>query len=964
MGNLHRCLAALLLVTAIASPRAHAQARFDLPGPKIDIRVTRAGTLLPIAAVPNLLPGDQLWLHPDLPATQSVHYLLVVAFLRGTTNPPPDNWFIRVECWDKKVREEGVNVTVPDEAQQAILFLAPETSGDFGTLRSAVKGRPGVFVRASQDLNEAGFEQGRIEKYLAAMKQVPSGDPKALQEHSDLLARTLNLKPNPECFKRPLDQQYNCLTQTGTQTLLDDGHAQSVAAALSNGPGSDFINQASYTQLAGAGVYSAYVGAIVDLVRLTSGLHTAKYQYIPAIAFPATQEVADVAHPSNYDPARTTPASLDLRLNTPPSFHDPKSVIVIGLPAVQKTLPPPLRPVDASHISCLLDPHLALPIEGAPLVFSTAFARDLVLHLNVPGGKDIPLTPDAYQGGLVIQANTSERHELPPVTVPDPATAKPADSGPARKASTPAPPITPGSPITGTIQGFWGFDRFTGPTVALQPLPGVGWRIVPSPSAANTQPDTLIVGQPNHLQLVSSGTACVQAISVEPADTRVDWKLAGPDPPKPSITAAALTSPPPPQPVDLTLNLPHDTAPGSIHLAVHQFGDKEPDLVAATAFVEPARIEALQLHAGDNSVLLTGASLDQVKSLTLKDFTYTPQTDTSPGAPSQAAPSFEVGSSATVSDGKTLDLTLPPNARTPSFKPNEKLTAEVHLHDGRTLRVGTVVLPPRPAVSILSRHVSNPPPSSIALAKPDDLPLGSQLTFFLKSPSPFPRTEQIEIANQPDTSDPTESQASPDSLHTSLSVLSGSLVLQDNHTVLATFDPLKTFGPSTFGPFHLRPIAADGTAGEWVPLATIVRLPTFTALTCPIDPTAPCTLTGSSLYLVDSISLDPEFTNPTKVPEGFVDTSLTIPHPPAAIQPATLYVRLRDDPTAAQQVTLSVQTDTPVPPPPRGHGARAAAAAAAAAAPPPLAIPVTPTSAPLIAPAPQRASAPVPPNRL
>ena len=175
--------------------------------------------MLPIASVPNLLPGDKIWLHPDLPPSQSVHYLLVAVFLRGTTNPPPDNWFTRIETWNRKVIQEGVTVTVPDEAQQALLFLAPETGGDFSTLRSAVRGRPGVFVRASQDLAEAGFEQARIEKYLASMRMVPPSDPKALLDHSTLLSRTLNLKPNDECFKRPVDLQYTCLTQSGSQTL-------------------------------------------------------------------------------------------------------------------------------------------------------------------------------------------------------------------------------------------------------------------------------------------------------------------------------------------------------------------------------------------------------------------------------------------------------------------------------------------------------------------------------------------------------------------------------------------------------------------------------------------------------------------------------------------------------------------------------------------------------------------------
>src|SRR5580704_10174489 len=233
--------ALLLLVTTLRADPA----RFDLIGPKIDVHVTRDGKTLPIAQVPNLQPGDKIWLHPDLPPTQSVHYLLVAAFLRGTTNPPPDTWFFNIQTWNKKVREEGVTITVPAEAQQVILFLAPETGGDFSTLRSAVQGRPGVFVRASQDLIEAGFEQARIETYLAAIRRVPPDNPKALAEHSDLLSRTLNLKPNGDCFKRPVDAQATCLTQAGTQSLLDDGHGTTVAAALANGPGSDLINQAS-----------------------------------------------------------------------------------------------------------------------------------------------------------------------------------------------------------------------------------------------------------------------------------------------------------------------------------------------------------------------------------------------------------------------------------------------------------------------------------------------------------------------------------------------------------------------------------------------------------------------------------------------------------------------------------------------------------------------------------------------
>ena len=711
MAFLRRSVALTSLLLCLAPCFSHAQARFDLPGPKIDIRVTRAGVTLPIAAVPNLQPNDQIWLHPDLPASQSVHYLLIAAFLRGTTNPPPDSWFIRIETWQKRVREEGVLVTVPPEAQQAVLFLAPETGGDFPTLRSAVKGRPGIFVRASQDLNEAGFEQARIETYLAEMKRVTPGDQADLQHHSDLLARTLSLKPNPDCFKRPLDTQYACLTQTGTQTLLDDGHSQSIAAALANGPSSDLINQASYTSLAGAGVYSAYVGAIVDLVRLTSGLHTAKYQYIPAIAFPG-------AGPNSE--------ALSLRLNTAPSFNNPKSVIVIGLPAVLPAVLPPLRPVDPAHVSCLLDPHMVLPVDGAPLVFTTAFAHSVILRLakspgapsqtkSEVGSQDIPLTPDPFLGGLVIATPTPDRKELPLTpstsehgTPPEPkvnlseahsAQSKiPEGSNPAPTAQTlsgPRSPV-PGQPILGTIQGMWGFDHFTGPTVALQATPGGNWHLVFSGPQEAVH---LIAGQPNHLQLLSSGTACIRSIALEPNNAPVEWKLEKPAPaPETTASSPAITPTtlPPVRPVELTLNLQHET-PSAIQLAIHQFGQSTPDQLGTRSFAEPPRIANLQLHAGDTTLNITGTSLDQVKSLTLpatgkdtKDsFTYTP----CPGTPSQTA---SPSASPCSASSNAATLTLPFGTRPPAIKPGDHLTASLTLQDGRTLQVETTALPPPP----------------------------------------------------------------------------------------------------------------------------------------------------------------------------------------------------------------------------------------------------------------------------
>ncbi len=868
-------LASLAAVLLCSSAWCADPARFDLSGPKVDVRVTRDGVTLPIAQVPNLKPGDKLWLHPDFPATQSVKYLLVAAFLRGTTNPPPDSWFTRIETWNRDVQSEGVFITVPEEAQQVILFLAPETGGDYSTLRSAVKGRPGIFVRASQDLNEAGFEQARIEKYLSSMRTIDPTDAKSLSEHSTLLARTLALKPNDACFKQPVDAQYNCLTQSGNQLLLDDGHGQTIASALSNGPTSDFINQASYTQAVGGGLYSAYVGAVVDLVRLTASLHTAQYQYIPAIGFPEQQH-------------------LNLRLNAPPSFHNPKSVIVIGLPAIQTAVPPPLRPSDAKQVACLLRPDLTLGLEGAPLVFSTGFAHELLLHVNAPTRiADIPLTPDAFRGGLVL-APKPQRQTLPlgqPAAEPGSTaddkdivttTIDKSDVNRADAAKALPKPPTPtaldvaaankNSPtgLTGTITGMWGFDHFTGPTLPLQNVPGKGWKLVTT--------DPLIIGQDNHLTLTSSGTACIEAIisdSVPGTETKLAWKTAE-------------------KPEEISLTLPLKSLKSdNVQLAIKQYGTPALDDVTAKTYSEPAKLESLSIHAGDSTAILVGTSLDQVKQIEMKGLILLPS------APQNA--------SAQADDKTHLSLAIDakagdPKASSSKLSSGDKFIATATLKDGRTLTLPVTVDGSRPVVTLLSKGVSSDGPgqqkaSAIRLS-PDDVPLNQKLTFFLKAPDIYPRGQQIEVASM------------DDSLHAKLSIADGTLVLQNKHTVLATFEPLKVFGPSAFGPLRLRAVSADGTTGDWLPLATLVRLPTLTDLHCGHARQQPCTIEGTDLYLVDSFSTDQAFSAPVSVPEGFVGNSITIPHPSEAAQhttDTTLYVRLRDDPTATDQVTLPVQ---------------------------------------------------------
>jgi hypothetical protein len=852
----------ILLLTLFTLPAfAQNNSRFDLVGPSIDVRVTRGGVQLPIAEVPNLQPGDKLWLHPDLPADQSAHYLLICAFLRGSTNPPPDAWFTRIETWDRHVREEGVFITVPDDAQQAVLFMAPETGGDFSTLRKAVEGRPGVFVRASQDLTEAGFDLARTERYLALIRRVPPSDPAELLKRSDLLARTLALKPNPECFKQSIDTQFTCLTETGNQTLLDDSHAQSMISSLSTGPNSDFINQASTTSLAAGGLYSAYVGAIVDLVRIMGGLHTAQYQYIPAIAFPQDD-------------------ALNLRLNAPPSFRNPKSVLVIGLPAVKAATPPPLRPADANAVSCLLKPAIALQIEGAPLVFSTAFAHNLVLHLNIPEGApaqpDIPLVPDAFQGGLVLQQTTEHHTELPKPTVAEDTTFAHPELVP----HAPEKPATLPKPIqlTGTVRGDWGFDVFTGPTFHLQQLPGRNWHFVEDPT-------TLITGHAQTITITSTGSACVHTITARPAANPAD---------------IPITFKPAEHENQLALNLPLEnaTTPGDLHLAIQQYGQITTDTLSARTFSEPAHITSAELHAGDRTLLLHGSNLTQVDTLSIGDLVLKPA-ETGPSDPNPAT---------------DLRLELPSNLPVPATHSDEHFTATLTLHDGRTLTVPITVTTARPALTLLSKSIQPAPGAVISLPDANDLPLAQRLTFTLKSTVPFPRGGQLEI----ETLDGT--------LRTVLTLApSGGLVLQDPHTIVAQLDPLRSFGPSAFGPLHFRAVFPPSTKPEkerekdtppttattdWLPLATLVRLPDLTQLQCPADPTADCTLSGTSLYLLQSIAADPTFANPTEVPDGFTGNTINLPHTVGT----TLYLHLRDDPNPIDPATLPIPPPATLPP--------------------------------------------------
>lgn len=547
------CCLFLLLICVSGFVTAE-NAAFDLIGPKVEVRVQRAGVTLPIAEVPNLQAGDRVWVHADLPDTQSVRYLMVVAFLRGATNPPPESWFTRVETWSKPVHEEGVFVTVPQDAEEALVFLAPETGGAFSTLRAAVRGKPGAFVRAAQDLQQASLDRLRLEKYMEAVRETYTADPDQLKVHTTMLARSLGMKLDQQCFDKPSAQQVPCLTQNTDQLVLDDAHSQTMVATLTSGASSDLLAQISSTPTARGGYYSPYVGAVVDVARILSTAHTAQYQYIPALALPHKDE-------------------LNLRLNNPPSFRNPKSVLVIGLPPVRVAPPPPLRAVDGSQIFCAGKPSVVVAADGAPLVFASELAHNFVLHVDIKGapGVDLPATPDPIRGGFIVETHALQSADL---------------SG----------------EVSGTLRGSWGFRTFEGPHYHFRTSRPSQWTVASKDASA------LIVGREDTLHLQSDDACCVSEVSLKDQQGKTlaaEWKSSKPDE------------------IEIKVPLQKATA-GWLTLQVKKFGLREIDEVPLHTYAEAGRLDSFSLHAGDADGLLKGTRLDQVESLDVNGIRFTP----------------------------------------------------------------------------------------------------------------------------------------------------------------------------------------------------------------------------------------------------------------------------------------------------------------------------------------------------
>jgi hypothetical protein len=805
MISRHVCFLLLTLVAATAA--AGPPAPFDLAGPVFDVRISRGTSTLPAGEVPNLAAGDRIWLKADLPASQSAHYLMIAAFLRGATNPPPESWFFACKTWTGKCAADGLTVTVPEGAEQVLVFLAPQTGGDFKTLVGAVRGRPGAFVRTSQDLNQATLDRSRLERYLSTIHLLNGSDPAKLAQVAPLLARSLGIKVDEKCLDRLPQLQAPCLMQGQEALILNDGHSTSIVEALTSGPGSDLAMEASFTPQLSYGYYSPYIASVLDIARIFESFGTAQYQYIPALA----------SHRGD---------KLALTLNTAPSFHNPMSVLVAALPAVETSQLPPLHAVDPKEIYCARRTQLVLPVEGAPLVFSTGYAHDVTLKLTGTDGKslDLPATADAAQGGYVIDTAAIGATNF-------------------------------GDSVTASLHGYWGFDAYQGPSFRLMNAHARTWELAAGDDAA------LIIGRQDTVHLRADSVGCVDGIMLkDPAgkELKVDWKSVKPN--------------------EVEVKLPlQESKPGALTLLVTQYGLTEPQPVSLNAFSEAGRFDGFSMHAGESQGTLKGSRLDEVASLTIRGVTFVP------------------GELLSHAGSDELPMVAQDAQAAAALKAELGVAAKVSLLDGRALPVTASVSAPRPRVSLIGKSVQASAPandSNIQLADAGELPQDGSLVFSIRAQSPaaFARDENVDVATGDETS------------ATTLNVANGGLTLATAQVAVATLNPARAFGPSTFGPLKFR-VNTKGMASEWQPLANLVRLPALKELKCPPTPELACKLVGTNLFLLDSIAGDAEFTHPVTVPEGFLGSALPVPHPTVG----PLYVKLRDNPQIVNPTLLTMQ---------------------------------------------------------
>jgi hypothetical protein len=240
--------------------------------------------------------------------------------------------------------------------------------------------------------------------------------------------------------------------------------------------------------------------------------------------------------------------------------------------------------------------------------------------------------------------------------------------------------------------------------------------------------------------------------------------------------------------------------------------------------------------------------------------------------------------------------------------PKDGDEAKAKLKDGRVLPVKVAAGAARPALTLVSMNASAAEEAGalpVVLGGKDEIPLHGKLTFVVTTKDVFPRTQKIEVAT------------ANEGAKTMLSIADNTLVLQDDHTAVVTLDSLKAFGQSAFGPLAMRPVAADGSMGDWTRLGVLVRTPEISGVKCTTAAAATCAVDGKNLFLVQTFGAGKDFAKSADVPTGYAQGEFAVPTPADG---TTLYLKLRDDPGTAATVKLptpvnAASATTPAPTP-------------------------------------------------
>lgn len=404
-----------------------------------------------------------------------------------------------------------------------------------------------------QELNQASLDRSRLDSFLAAIRNGAASGAARIEKLSPLLARSLAIKFEASCLDKSPSQQAACLMQDQNALVLNDSHSRSITDALTGAP-ADLALQLSATPQAGLGYYSAYVGVVREVVRILGSFGTAQYQYIPALVTRRGD-------------------GMSLLLNATPSFTNPRSVLVSAMPAIENATPPPLRAASKAAI-CAAQPGLVLPVEGAPLVYATAYTHDMALRVRTRDGQtvELPATADPEKGGMTVDMKNFVAGSYD-------------------------------NAIDAVLHGIWGFDGFDGPGFKLQNAVGATWRL------ATGEDPSLVAGRDATIKLEGTAPSCIETMALRDA-------AGGTKPVKWAMDDAGI----------VTVTVPMvAAASGPVTLLIGQYGQSEPVAMTLNVVVEKSSVDGLSYHAGDAAAVLTGRRLDQVSSVRMGDIEFTPQ---------------------------------------------------------------------------------------------------------------------------------------------------------------------------------------------------------------------------------------------------------------------------------------------------------------------------------------------------